>query len=136
MTGSRDPIARAPLRVLLADDSAVVRDRIAAILGAMEGVEVVGQPRDTDATLAALGTTSPDVVVLDLFMPGGGGLAVLGALAARPDRPDRPTVIVFTNFPDPEYRAACLRLGAHHFLDKSHDAPELIRLIEGMAEAR
>lgn len=133
MTGASDPTARAPLRVLLADDSAVVRDRIAAILAALDGVVVVGQPRDTDATLAALAATSPDVVVLDLFMPGGGGLVVLDSLA-RDGR--KPTVIVFTNFPDQEYRNACARLGAHHFLDKSHDAPELIRLIEEMAEAR
>jgi DNA-binding NarL/FixJ family response regulator len=133
MTAADDPRTRVPLRVLLADDSAVVRDRIAAILAAVEGVVVVGQAVDTDATLAALGTTHPDVVVLDLFMPGGGGLVVLGALA---NRPDRPTVIVFTNFPDQEYREACVRLGAHHFLDKSRDAPELIRLIEGMAQAR
>jgi DNA-binding NarL/FixJ family response regulator len=130
MRNAGRPARSGPLRVLLADDSAVVRDRIAALIAAVDAVTVVGQPRDTDAALVAIEATRPDVVVLDLFMPGGGGLVVLNALAGRPVQP---VVIVFTNFPDEEYRVACARLGVDHFLDKSHDAPTLLRLIETLA---
>jgi DNA-binding NarL/FixJ family response regulator len=60
------------------------------------------------------------------MMPGGGGLAVVDALAGRGSRP---TVIVFTNLVDDELRAAFLARGADHFLDKSADADRLVELL-------
>jgi DNA-binding NarL/FixJ family response regulator len=120
------------LRVLIADDSAVVRDRLPRLLADVPGVEVVGQTADANATVAALTSLRPDVLILDLFMPGGGGISVLNRLR---DLPARPVVIVFTNARYPEYREACARLGAEHFLDKSRDADRLVAIVRGLASA-
>jgi DNA-binding NarL/FixJ family response regulator len=68
---------RPPVRVVLADDHPVWRDGVRADLG--EGFEVVGEASDADETIATIRATSPDLVVCDLRMPGGGGIAVAKA---------------------------------------------------------
>jgi DNA-binding NarL/FixJ family response regulator len=68
---------RPPVRVVLADDHPVWRDGVRADLG--EGFEVVGEASDADEAIAAIRATAPDLVVCDLRMPGGGGIAVAKA---------------------------------------------------------
>lgn len=119
------------LRVVIADDSVVIRDRLKAMLAEVGPVEVVGEARDAPETIAVLEHERPDVVILDLFMPGGGGLRVLERLRGMDDRP---VVIIHTNFPEPEYLKACRRLGAEHFLDKSDDPATLTNLLYTLAE--
>lgn len=119
------------LRVVIADDSVVIRDRLKALLSEVEPVEVVGEARDAPETIAALERDGADVLLLDLFMPGGGGIRVLERLRSMDDRP---VVIVHTNFPEPEYMKACRRLGAEHFLDKSDDPAALMNLLRTLSE--
>jgi DNA-binding NarL/FixJ family response regulator len=71
---------RPPVRVVLADDHPIWRDGVRADLGA--GFEVVGEAATADEAIAAIGELGPDLVVCDLQMPGGGGLAVVRACAA------------------------------------------------------
>lgn len=119
------------LRVVIADDSVVIRDRLKALLSEVEPVEVVGEARDAPETIAALERDGADVLLLDLFMPGGGGIRVLERLRSMDDRP---VVIIHTNFPEPEYMKACRRLGAEHFLDKSDDPAALTNLLRTLSE--
>jgi DNA-binding NarL/FixJ family response regulator len=123
--------ARQPLTVVLADDSMVVRQRLRSAIEAIPQVTVVGEAADADQAVACIQTEAPDLVVLDMFMPGGGGTRVLQELA-EVDR--RPIVLVFSNFAYPEYRDACLQLGADHFLDKSADLDRLLSIITQLAE--
>jgi DNA-binding NarL/FixJ family response regulator len=121
-----------PLGVVLADDSEVVRQRLRSVISGVPDVRIVGEAADADQALARIREHAPDVVVLDMFMPGGGGTRVLQDLAGA-DR--RPIVLVFTNFAYPEYRDACLQLGADHFLDKSADLERLLSILGQLAQA-
>jgi PAS domain S-box-containing protein len=104
------------LRVVIADDSPMLRRRLQQRLGAEPRIEIVGLAGDAPSTIALVQETQPDAVVLDLRMPGGGGLRVLEEV--KRNQP-APTVVVLTNYPTEEYRDRCLTLGADEFLDKS-----------------
>lgn len=119
-----------PVSVVLADDSDVVRQRLRSAIAGIPGVAVVGEAPDAEQALAQIRTNAPDVVVLDMFMPGGGGTRVLQDLQGADARP---IMLVFTNFAYPEYRDACLQLGADHFLDKSADLDRLLSIISQLA---
>lgn len=122
--------AGAPLgRVLIADDSPIVRQSITRLLDNTPGVAVVGQAGDVPGTLTALRLLTPDVVILDLRLPGGSGFDVLDAIrqAARP-----PKVIVLTNFTFPQYRRRCLEAGASFFLDKSVEFDQLPQALQAL----
>jgi PAS domain S-box-containing protein len=116
-------------RILIADDSAILRQRMAAQLAQDPLLSVVAEARDTQETLALIDAERPDVVVLDLSMPGGGGIAVLEALRGRPERP---AVVVLTNHVLEEYRERCLGLGAAAFLDKSADTVGVMRTLRDL----
>jgi len=118
------------LTVVLADDSDVVRQRLRSVIAGLPGVAVVGEAPDADQAVTQIREHAPDVVVLDMFMPGGGGTRVLQELHGAESRP---IMLVFTNFAYPEYRDACLQLGADHFLDKSADLDRLLSIISQLA---
>jgi CheY-like chemotaxis protein len=113
------------VRVLVADDSEVVRERVVDLLREL-GARVT-QARDANEVLERLQTGRADALILDVVMPGGGAMRVLEELAAQEHRP---LVIVFTSYADPEHREAFLAAGADHFLDKSGDMDELLRILQ------
>ena len=118
------------MKVLVVDDSATVRDRLVEILSTLQGVEHVGTASRASEARDAIQATPPDVVVLDIHMPGGSGLEVLGALRAHEQRI---MTIVLTNDPAPQWREACLRGGADFFFDKSADFQQAIDVIARLA---
>jgi DNA-binding NarL/FixJ family response regulator len=116
--------AGAGLAVLVVDDHAVVRTGVRSMLAAEPDIRVVGEAADAVEALALVAATGPDVVLLDLSMPGGDGLAVIEALAAG-DVPDpvgapgpRPRVLVLTSFDDDDLVRRALAGGAHGYLLK------------------
>jgi DNA-binding NarL/FixJ family response regulator len=117
------------MRVLVADDSAMLRGRVAALVSAVPGGAVV-EASDATQAVTALGSERFDVIILDVRMPGGGGLRVLDAIAALAPRP---LVIVYTSHPTPEHREAFAARGVTHFLDKARDVAELDRLLREAA---
>lgn len=121
------------MKVLIVDDSRIIRERLAAMLGAIEGVEIVGEAESPDSAVAAITTLKPDVVLLDLILADGSGIHVL-----RRVRGSQPTlkVIVLTNYNYPRYRDPCLELGADYFLDKSSDFTKAIDVVKALAEER
>jgi len=110
-----------PLKVFLADDSALIRTRVAAMLGA-PNMTIVGQAETPEASIDGILATHPDVVVLDVQLDGGTGLQVLRAV--RPKEPDI-AFVVFSNNSGPAYRERYLREGAARFLDKSSEFDQL-----------
>lgn len=106
------------LRVLLVEDSKVLTERLAEVIGQVPGVELIATADTESAALSAVTRESPDVIILDLHLKQGTGFGVMRALAAGPRKP---RIVVLTNYDLPEYKNAAVALGAAHFLDKARD---------------
>ena len=116
-------------RVLLADDHTLVRSGIRRILEAQPGFAVVGEAADGAAAMALVRETTPDVIVLDLNMPGTGGLDVLQTLkAAQPAL----KVIVLTMHGGREYVARAMKGGADAYLLKDSAVQDLVAAVEAV----
>lgn len=110
------------LRVMLVDDHALVREGIRHVLAGTEGVEVVAEAGDGAAVLQLAGEAMPDVVVLDLSLPGAGGLEVTSQL--RQHMPGV-KVLILSVHDHPEYVLGAVRAGAHGYLRKDTSPAEL-----------
>ncbi len=113
----------APIRLLLADDQALVRHALAALLDLETDLEVVAQVGRGDEVLAAVQRHRPDVCLLDVEMPGGDGIAACAEVtAAFPGT----RVLVVTTFGRPGYLRRALDAGAAGFVVKDIPAPQLV----------
>jgi len=110
------------LTVFIADDSAVVRGKLKEALEEQGTIKVVGESGDAMQAITEIGRLDPQVVIIDIRMPEGGGLPVLKDLKAR--TPGR-IAIILTSFPFPQYRKAYLAAGADYFFDKTKDIPQM-----------
>jgi DNA-binding NarL/FixJ family response regulator len=123
-----------PLRVLLIEDSPLIRERLFESLVDPGRIEIVGEA-DTEEAAVALVNDSPwDVLVLDLQLKHGTGLGVLRSLISH--RTPDAKVIVLTNYAFPQYRAKSLALGADFFFDKSREYHRVREVLEGIADKR
>ncbi|MEU7789174.1 response regulator transcription factor [Amycolatopsis sp. NPDC049159] len=118
------------IRVVLADDEALMRAGVAAILGADPDIEVVAEAGDGREAVSQALATHPDVVLLDIRMPGLDGL---GAAAEIRKLLPSTGVIMLTTFGEDEYIERALGLGAGGFLLKSGDPRELLAGIHAVA---
>ena len=114
------------IRVVLADDHAVVRQGLRTFLDLQDDIEVVAEAADGQTAVGATLRTDPDVVLLDLVMPGLDGVGVLARLR---ERDARARVIVLTSFGDDDKLFAALRAGAAGYLLKDVEPSELVRAI-------
>ena len=119
-----------PLRVLVADDHDLVRDGLAAILDADPGIEVVGEVADGPAAVRAARELHPDIVLMDVEMPGGDGLTATRTILAT-----CPTtrVLMLTMFDLDEYVYQALRAGASGFLLKTTPSAKLLDAVKSCA---
>jgi DNA-binding NarL/FixJ family response regulator len=122
-----------PTNVFIVEDSESVRERLARMLGDMEGVNVVGEAETPGEALEGILRTRPDSVLLDLHLLGGSGLDVLRR--AHPQTPGT-VFIVLTNHPDAQYRRACMAAGADYFFDKSSEIAKVREVIAGLGATR
>jgi DNA-binding NarL/FixJ family response regulator len=116
------PQSAIPVRVFLVDDSALIRGRVAAMLGA-GGMAIVGEAQTPQSSIDGILGVHPDVVVLDVQLEGGSGLEVLRAV-----RHAAPHIVfvVFSNNAGPAYRKRYLAAGANRFLDKTTEFEQLV----------
>jgi DNA-binding NarL/FixJ family response regulator len=119
------------IRVLIADDEAMVRAGFRMILEAEQGIEVVGEADDGERAVHESERLRPDVVVMDIQMPGKDGVAATREIVDR--LPDPPRVLVVTTFDIDEYVYEALRAGASGFLLKNSPPEELARAIRVVA---
>lgn len=119
-----------PIRVLLIDDHALVRAGIRALLGRHEGVEVVGEAAGGREALRLIEELQPDIVLLDIALPGLSGLEVL---AESTKRFPHVRVIILTVHEAGEYALRALRAGAAGYLPKSAASIELHKAIDTVA---
>lgn len=126
-----DPIQNiSDLKVFIADDSEILRKHLATMLTEIPGVSIIGYADNTDTAIADIEAKNPDVAILDIRMPGAGGIQVLKSI--RQSNPQI-KVIIFTDYPYPQYRKKCMEEGTDYFFDKSSESEKLVDLIRKMA---
>ena len=120
------------IRVLLADDQAMVRAGFAMILGAQPDMEIVGEAEDGEGAVTEAKRLAPNVIVMDIRMPKLDGVSATRAVLAQ-ERVDTPRVLVVTTFDVDEYVFEALRAGASGFLLKNAPPEELARAVRVVA---
>ncbi len=124
------PPTTRPIRVLLVDDQTLVRTGFRMVLDAQDGVEVVGEAADGGTGIDMCRALAPDVVLMDVRMPGMDGITATALIAD--ECPDS-RVVVLTTFDLDEYAFAALRAGASGFLLKDVGPAELLASIRAVA---
>jgi two-component system, NarL family, response regulator LiaR len=119
------------IRVLIVDDHEVVRQGLRFVLEQEPDIEVVGECGDGRSALAAILAVEPDVMLLDMVMPGLDGLGVLRALG---ERPGGPTVIVLTSFLADDLMVSAVRAGALSYLPKTTAVERVVEAVRAAAE--
>ena len=122
----------AKLRVVIVEDSAIVRARLAESLAEISKVEIVGQAETEADALTLLRQAQWDAAVVDLQLRQGTGLGVLKALGQEL-RPSNTTVIVLTDYAHPQYRDRSLSLGADYFFDKASEFHRALAVLKQLA---
>ncbi|MEL7058804.1 MAG: response regulator transcription factor [Acidobacteriota bacterium] len=117
------------IRILIVDDQMLVRQGIRSLLGLVAGVEVVGEAASGDEAIAMANELRPDVMLLDLRMPGTDGLGVLRQLGEA-----QPPTLVLTTFDEDAAMLEALRLGARGFLLKDVSLERLAEAIRAIAD--
>ena len=120
------------IRVVLADDQALLRAGIRALLDAEDDIDVVGEASDGAEAVALVRETEPDVVLMDIRMPGTDGLEATRQIAAD-ERLSGTRVVMLTTFDLDEYVFDAVRLGASGFLVKDTEPAELLRGVRAVA---
>jgi DNA-binding NarL/FixJ family response regulator len=120
------------IRVVLADDQALVRAGFRALLDAQDDIEVVGEASDGDEAVRLVRRLAPDVVLMDIRMPGTDGLAATRTIAAD-QRLSEARIVILTTFELDEYVFEAIRSGASGFLVKDTEPVELLRAVRAVA---
>ena len=123
-----------PVRVVVVDDHPVVRDGLVAMLGAEPGLEVVGTAQDGVEALVVIGSSAPDVVLMDLRMPGGHGVDAIRAL--RGGGRKRPRILVLTTYDTDRDIRSALEAGADGYLLKDTRREDDIRAVHDLVAGR
>jgi DNA-binding NarL/FixJ family response regulator len=120
------------MRVLIADDSEVLVERLTSRLAEVPGIDVVGHAINVADAARKIRKVRPDIVILDICMPGGSGIDVLEGL--NEDKLN-PMVIVLSNCHHRQYRKKCLKIGARFYFDKSAEFHKVAEVLQGLLEA-
>ena len=127
------PAPPGPIRVLVVDDQELVRSGFCVILDAAEGITVVGEAANGEAAVSAAAAHQPDVVLMDIRMPGMDGLEATRLLTRGSPDPATPKVVMLTTFDLDEYVYEALRAGASGFLLKDSPRADLIAAVRAAA---
>ena len=121
------------MRVIIADDSELLRERIRALLKPFENVEIVGEAADGTTATSMVKELNPDLVLLDIRMPELNGIETLKEIRKSGSRS---TICVLTNYPYPQYRDRCYAEGADYFFDKNLDFQKITAMIADLTAKR
>ncbi len=126
------PVPAGPIRVLVADDQDLVRAGFCVILEAADGIDVVGEAGDGAEAVAAAAELAPDVVLMDIRMPGMDGLEATRQITSAGPGP-APKIVILTTFGLDDYVFEALRGGASGFLLKDSPRHDLIAAVRAAA---
>ena len=116
-------------RVLIVDDSVVIREHVVSQLNELNGIEIVGQAGSVEEAISALRQFKPDVMTLDMRLPDGSGLDILRLI----QREGLSTaVIILTSYPYPQYEVRARAAGAYAFLNKARDFGKLVDQMQAL----
>jgi len=119
------------MKVFIVDDSALVRERLIAMISEHPEIEITGQAENAQEATNSIRKLKPDVAILDIRMPGGNGIEVLRNIKKNSSAP---TVIILTNYPYPQYRKKCMEAGADYFFDKSTEFQKIIEVLKKLIQ--
>ena len=114
------------MKILLVEDSRILRDRLRGIINGIPDSILVAASDNEDDARFQLEKHRPDLAVIDLRLKRGSGLSVIAHIKAMQPAT---VMIVLTNLAQAEYRASCMKLGAHYFFDKSKDIAAFTQLL-------
>ncbi len=118
------------MKVFIADDSDHIRSSIKGLLNDISGVEVIGEASETKNLDEIIIGLKPNAVILDIKMPGGGGIGVLKKIK---EKDPSVFVIMFTNYGHDIYRKKCMELGADFFFEKSVEFEKIETVLNKLA---
>lgn len=115
------------MKVLIADDSRAVRERIKLLLAEVQSVHIIGEAENVQQAIEQVREHVPDIVILDMRMPGGSGIDVMQQIEKKNHLP---LIIVLTNFSHPVQQRRCMEAGADHFFDKSTEFERVVDILK------
>jgi len=115
------------MKIFIADDSAVVRERLIEMLSELPEIEIIGQAQDGLEATNLIKKLNPDVVILDIRMPRENGIDVLQNI--KRDK-QAPIVIMLSNYSYPQYRKKCMEAGADFFFEKSTEFEKVMEVVK------
>lgn len=119
------------LKVFITDDSVLVRERLVGLLSELEAVELVGQAENAPEAIETIQRSRPDVVILDIRLPGGNGIEVLKAIKQNVPAP---IVIMLTAFPYRQFHEKCQEAGAEYFFDKASEFHRIVEVLKQLQD--
>jgi len=120
------------MKVVVVDDSNVVRERLINMFSDIPSLEIVGEASNSFEAINIIEEKEPDVVVLDIKMPGENGVEVLRKIK---NKNQSVIVIILTNYPFAQYRTRCFKYGADYFFNKSEDYFKVAEVLEERANS-
>jgi len=117
------------MKCLIVDDSKLMQDRILEVAQKISGIKIVGQAKNSMEAYQMFNEYNPDLVILDIRLPGENGIQILEKIKKANDSVK---VIVLTNYPYSQYRKKCIELGADFFLHKSEEFDQLPSVMENI----
>ena len=121
------------LKVFITDDSVLVRERLIGLISELEAVELVGQAENAHEAIEAIQRLRPDVVILDIRLPGGNGIEILKNI--KQNEPS-PIVIMLTAFPYRQFYEKCQEAGAEYFFDKASEFRCIIEVLQQLQDGK
>ena len=115
------------MKVFIAGDSVQIRKRLIEMLSELPEVEITGEAGDAPEAIREIRRLDPDMVILDIRMPGGNGIDVLKSITQNASHP---AIIMLTNYPYPQYKKKCMDLGADYFFDKATEFEKVVEVCE------
>ena len=119
------------MRLFIADDSMLILERLKTMFSELPEIEIIGEARDGIGTIENVRKLNPDVVVLDIKMPGVDGIDVLKDIK---NNYQNIKVIMLTNYPYPQYRRKCMELGADYFFKKSTEFENVLGALKQLIQ--
>ena len=117
------------MKVIIADDSRLMRERIREAISIFSGVEIVSETENGLQTLEELKKHNPHLAIIDIRIPDMNGIEVLKKIR---ELKMKTKVCILTNYPYPQYKKKCLEAGADYFISKTEDFEDIKIVITGM----
>ena len=118
------------MKVLIVDDSPVIRERLEFMLSEIPDIDFVSKAENELEAISLLHKLNPEVIIIDMQMPGGSGIDLLRKIKKEQHSP---LVVVLTNLSDSQYRTKCMAAKADYFFDKSTEFEKVTGVLKNLS---